>query len=165
MFAPQTRIKVPPVCLESCRKTKATSHPRRWTAGATRRRAASRSAPQVPSFPCLGEAWAGRGAPAGPCVCRLDSCWRMCVSLSRLWAPTWGAARRTMCSCSSCWAWAVLCSAWCTRCWDRSTRSPSWPSWPSSHRKGDQQKPGSGPTLPDRSLLCCSAPDLVNQGW
>lgn len=33
-----------------------------------------------------------------------------------------------MCCCSSCWAWAVLCSTWCMRCWDRSTRSPRWPS-------------------------------------
>lgn len=133
----------PPLYLDSCRKTKAVSQVRRWTVGATQWLTASRSNPQVPWFPCLGEAWAGRGVLARLCVCCLDGCWEMCVSLSQLWGPTSGATRMTMCSCMSCWAWAVPYSAWCTRCWDRSTRSTSWPSSSSSatssHRKGSNK--------------------------
>lgn len=123
-----------------CRRTKATSPPRRWAAGATRRQTACRCTPQVPWFSCEGEAWAGRGMLAGLCVCCPGDCWRLCVSLPQRWARTLRATLRTTCSCVSCWAWAVLCSAWCTRCWGRSTRSPLWPCRTSSdtqsHRKG-----------------------------
>lgn len=122
----------PPVYIDSRRKTKAMLHIRRWTTGATRWWAASRCNPQVPWFPCLGEAWVGRSVPARLCVCRRDGCWQMCASLSQLWGLTSGATRVTMCPCMNCWAWAVPCSAWCTRCWGRSTRSPSWPRLSSS---------------------------------
>lgn len=131
------------VYLGLCRMTVSQPHP--WAVEPTRQRAASRSSPQVPWFPCLGEAWAGRGVLAGLCVCCLDGCLEVCVSLSQLWGLTSGATHMTMCSCMSCWAWAVLCSAWCTRCWDRSTRSRSWLSssspLTSSCRRGGASRP------------------------
>lgn len=113
--------------------------PHQQRVGATQRQTASRSSHQVLWFPSLDVAWAGRGVLARLCVCCLDSCLKVCVSLSQLWGPTSGAAHRTISSCMSCWAWAALCSAWCMRCWDRSTRSYGWisssSSTISSHRR------------------------------
>lgn len=147
----------PPVYDHLCRWT--VLHPHHWTIEATPQRAASRPNPQVPWFPCLGEAWAGQGVLAGPCVCCLDGCLEVCVSLSQLWGPTSGSTHMTMCSCMNCWAWAVLCSAWCTRCWDRSTRSPSWPSSSSSATSSHKSGGGgltvvlSGPVGPEEAHL------------
>lgn len=139
------------------RKTNSAPTTRRWTAGASRRREASSSKPQVPWFPCLGEAWVGHGVPAGPCVCCLNGWREACAIVSQPRDLTSGAAHTTTCSCTSCWASAALCSAWCMRCCYRCPRSPS------SSSATNWQGPSTWLKPPDFNSCSCASPKWLNR--